>query len=116
MTNAQTSTNGLTQLRELSRGVQKQAGFDEAIRALKDNALVTVDGAWGSASALLAATLLEEQPPLLVVLCPHPREIDRFVDDLALFSDAETMVFLPGILPLARMNCWTRPMVIVCVR
>ena len=93
MTNAQTSTNGLTQLRELSRGVQKQAGFDEAIRALKDNALVTVDGAWGSACALLAATLLEEQPPLLVVLCPHPREIDRFVDDLALFSDAETMVF-----------------------
>ena len=93
MTNAQTSTSGLTQLRELSRGVQNLAGFDQAIQALHDNALVTIDGVWGSACALLAATLLKQNPPLLVVVCPHPREIDRFVDDLSLFIDAETMVF-----------------------
>ena len=82
MTNAQTSTSGLTRLRELSRGVQNLAGFDQAVRALQDNALVTVDGAWGSACALLAATLLKEHPPLLVVLCPHPREIDRQTADI----------------------------------
>ena len=93
MTNAQTSTSGLTRLRDLSRGVQNLAGFEQAIRALRSNALVTIDGVWGSACALLAATLLKQHPPLLLVVCPHPREVDRFVDDLSLFVDAETMVF-----------------------
>ncbi|MFP6601340.1 MAG: transcription-repair coupling factor [Pirellulaceae bacterium] len=93
MTNAQTSTSGLTRLRDLSRGVQNLAGFDQAIDALRSNALVTIDGVWGSACALVAATLLKQHPPLLLVVCPHPREVDQFVDDLSLFVDAETMVF-----------------------
>ncbi|MFP6670894.1 MAG: hypothetical protein VB857_05705, partial [Pirellulaceae bacterium] len=91
MTNAQTSTSGLTRLRDLSRGVQNLAGFDQAIDALRSNALVTIDGVWGSACALVAATLLKQHPPLLLVVCPHPREIDQFVDDLSLFVDGRTL-------------------------
>ncbi|MCP3693693.1 MAG: transcription-repair coupling factor, partial [Planctomycetaceae bacterium] len=93
MTNAQTSTSGLTRLRELTRNVEQLAGFDQVPRALQEKQPVTIDGVWGSACALMAATLARQNPPLLVVVCPHPREMDQFVDDLALFIDAETMIF-----------------------
>jgi transcription-repair coupling factor (superfamily II helicase) len=93
MTNAQTSTSGLTRLRELTRNVEQLAGFDQVTRALQEKQPVTIDGVWGSACALMAATLARQNPPLLVVVCPHPREMDQFVDDLALFIDAEATIF-----------------------
>ncbi len=100
MTNAQTSTSGLTRLRELTRNVQDLAGFDQVTRALEEKQPVTIDGVWGSACALMAATLARHNPPLLVVVCPHPREMDQFVDDLALFMDAETTSFPAGDAPV----------------
>ncbi|MGH7137205.1 MAG: transcription-repair coupling factor, partial [Pirellulales bacterium] len=43
---------------------------------------------WGSSCALVAATLARHAPGPLVIVCPHPADIDDICDDLALFTEA----------------------------
>jgi len=50
----------LDNLHDLTRAVQATEGFHPLVAALKNGHGGTVDGAWGSSSALVAAALHQE--------------------------------------------------------
>ncbi len=70
---------GLESLRSLLRQAE---GFDDVLAALQRGEPAAVDGAWGSACALTAATLAAESPDPLLVVLPRVRDLPEFVDDL----------------------------------
>src|SRR5438445_8887543 len=84
----------LDSLKDLTRAVQTAEGFHPLVAALKNGHSATVDGAWGSSAALVAAALgLHAQGTVLVVLA-HPRDMDGWADDLFGFSGLH-----PGVFP-----------------
>ncbi len=80
-------------LLELPRRLESQADFVEVLRSLREGHGATLDGVWGSSCALVAAAIAEHAPGPLVIVCPHPGEVDDLVDDLALFSRRRKLVF-----------------------
>ncbi|MBI1904504.1 MAG: transcription-repair coupling factor [Planctomycetia bacterium] len=74
------------QLKELAGRLTALAGFADVIAALKAGHGATFDGVWGSSCALVAAALEPHVARSLVVVCPHPGDVDSFCDDLAVFS------------------------------
>ena len=81
-------------LKDLARFVLRAPGFLEVVAALKNGRSATIDGAWGSASALVAATLGGQAPSTLLVVVAHVGDVDDFADDLASFAG-----YRPEILP-----------------
>jgi len=72
------------------RGVQS---YQHVIAALQRGASGTIDGAWGSACALVAAALsVETSGPLLVVL-PRIQDVEDFTADLAALVPQPPIVF-----------------------
>jgi transcription-repair coupling factor (superfamily II helicase) len=71
-------------------------GFNEMLASLRAGHSATLDGVWGSSCALAAATLARHAPGTLVVVAPHPSDIDTLVDDLRLFTTASIARFLPS--------------------
>ena len=61
-------------------------GFPAVVAALQSGRGVTVDGAWGSASALVVSALTRVAPSSVVVVLPRERELDDFAADLASFG------------------------------
>src|SRR5438874_10069028 len=91
----------LDTLKDLTRIVQTTDGFHPLIAALKNGHGATVDGAWGSSAALVAAALGLHAPRTLLVVIAHPRDVDGWADDLASFAGIRPVVFpawdnLPG--------------------
>lgn len=80
-------------LRGLAELVRAHEGYKEVVAALRDRRAATVEGAWGSAAALIAAAFARENPPGLVVVLPHIPDIDYFVRDLASFGCDRVEVF-----------------------
>ncbi|MGE3406041.1 MAG: transcription-repair coupling factor [Pirellulales bacterium] len=68
-------------------------GFAEIIASLRGGHGATIDGAWGSSCALVAAALQRQCEGPLLVVCAHPADVDGFVDDMMLFSAARAEVF-----------------------
>src|SRR6266436_6653854 len=66
----------LESLKDLTRLVQKAEGFHPLVAALQNGHGATVDGAWGSSSALVAAALGLHAPRTLVVVIAFPRDVD----------------------------------------
>ena len=64
-------------------------GFADVVKSLEEGHGATIGGTWGSSSALAAASLASElsDERILVVVLPHGVDAERFVDDLALFTD-----------------------------
>jgi transcription-repair coupling factor (superfamily II helicase) len=92
-------------LKDLTRHVQTVEGFHPLVAALKNGHGATVDGAWGSSAALVAADLGLHAPRTLVVVIAHPRDVDGWADDLASFAGLRPTLFpawdsLPGDNPL----------------
>src|SRR5690349_4725339 len=79
--------------KELTRQFQRAPGFPEIVAALKNGRSATIDGAWGSASALTAAALGLHAPTTLVILIAHVGDVDDFRDDVATFAGAVPEVF-----------------------
>lgn len=73
-------------LLELACRLDRIEGFSEVVAALGAGDAATVEGAWGSCCALLAAALARHVPACLVVVCPNADGADAFLDDLAIFS------------------------------
>jgi transcription-repair coupling factor (superfamily II helicase) len=73
-------------LPDLAGCLEAHHGFDEVVASLLAGNGATLDGVGGSSCALVAATLVRHAPGPLLVVCPHPGEIDSFADDLALFT------------------------------
>jgi transcription-repair coupling factor (superfamily II helicase) len=82
-------------LRELGQRLSTQQDFAALAAALAEGKPATIDGVWGGLRALGAEALLEFAPSCLMIVCPRPDEADRVIDDLAIFSDADAVVFPP---------------------
>jgi transcription-repair coupling factor (superfamily II helicase) len=80
-------------LKDLTREIQRAPGFGEVLAALKNGKSATVDGAWGSASALAAAALALHAPRTLVIVIAHVGDVDDFRDDAATFAGIVPEVF-----------------------
>jgi transcription-repair coupling factor (superfamily II helicase) len=83
-------------LRELAANLNLHRGFSEVIASLEAGHGGTLGGVWGSSRALVAAALAQSCPGPLVIVAPHPGEIDAIARDLALFTD----------LPVAEFPAW----------
>jgi transcription-repair coupling factor len=94
---------------ELAARLLAAAEFGEVIAALRLGGSVTVDGAWGSSSALVVSALTSVAPGSVVVVLPRERELDDFAADVASFgirrgetagaADERDGKLLPSILP-----------------
>src|SRR5947209_15403898 len=85
-----TAPNTLADLADL---VRRAEGFPPVLDALKQGHSGTVDGAWGSSAALVAAALAEETPQTLLVVLAHPRDVDGWLGDLLSFTGRQPVVF-----------------------
>jgi transcription-repair coupling factor (superfamily II helicase) len=83
----------LATLKDLTRQIQRAPGFPEVVAALKNGRSATIDGAWGSASALAAAALGLHAPTTLVIAIAHVGDVDDFRDDVATFAGAVPEIF-----------------------
>jgi transcription-repair coupling factor (superfamily II helicase) len=80
-------------LKDLTREIQRAPGFAEVVAALRNGRSATVDGAWGSAAALVAAALGLHAPGVLVIVLAHVGDADDFRDDVAGFAGVVPEVF-----------------------
>ncbi len=80
-------------LSELVALIRKSDGFAEVLRAFGNGQSGTVDGAWGSSCALVAAAFAEACPPCLLVIAPRASDVEPLVDDLAGFLGEVPLVF-----------------------
>jgi transcription-repair coupling factor (superfamily II helicase) len=71
-------------------------GFADVLASLEDGHGGTLGGVWGSSRALVAAALAPSCPGPLVIVTPHPGDVDTLIDDLTLFTK----------LPAARFPAW----------
>ncbi len=83
-------------LRELAAHLNLHRGFSDVVASLEAGHGGTLGGVWGSSRALVAAALAQSCPGPLVIVAPHPGEIDAIARDLALFTD----------LPVAEFPAW----------
>ena len=86
MSTAQTAAAASEKTRELPNRLEGHDGFLTAVSSLQAAGRASFDGAWGSASALLAAALTKHAPSVLVVVAPKAADIDTTCDDSELFS------------------------------
>jgi transcription-repair coupling factor (superfamily II helicase) len=80
-------------LKDLTRMIQRAEGFHPVVAALRNRHGATVDGAWGSSGALVAAALGLHAPQTLLVAIAHPRDVDGWAADLASFAGLTPAVF-----------------------
>jgi transcription-repair coupling factor (superfamily II helicase) len=95
MTNVDAMRAPSERLLELVERLEAVEGFDAVLASLAAGHSATLDGVWGSSCALAAATLARHAPRHLVLVCPHPSDVDVLRDDLALFTRLPTEAFLP---------------------
>jgi transcription-repair coupling factor (superfamily II helicase) len=77
----------------LPRILQASDGWAEMIAALHMRQSGTIDGAWGSASALAVAALALQNPRTLVIALAHTGDIDPWSHDLFSFSGQRPLIF-----------------------
>ena len=83
-------------LLSLAGRLEHYEGFAEVVASLKAGQAATIDGAWGSACALVAATLARHAPGPLLLVCPHLDDVDNRIDDFRLFSPLSPEIFPAG--------------------
>jgi len=80
-------------LSELPRLIRSTEGFPEILASLDAGHSATIDGAWGSSCALVAAALAERVPRTLVVVTPHIADVDDLRDDIQTFRGGPVHIF-----------------------
>jgi transcription-repair coupling factor (superfamily II helicase) len=80
-------------LQRLTRLLESRPGFADCTNALRENRAAHFDSVWGSAAALLAASLLEQTDRPLVVVCTDQKRLDDFADELESFSELKPLCF-----------------------
>jgi transcription-repair coupling factor (superfamily II helicase) len=83
----------LTSLDQLPAILARCEGMPEVLDALRAGHAGAVDGTWGSAAALVAATVGLAAPQTLLIVIPHPADLDAWAEDLATFSRVRPEVF-----------------------
>ena len=89
-TSTYTAPQELTALVSLLEGTP---GFNGLVSALEAGNSGTIDGAWGSASALTSATLTRRCPETLLVVLPRQADLDDYADDLEAFLGEAPSIF-----------------------
>ncbi len=89
----QTIPFAIDQLQDLPGLIRRAEGFTAVLAALQQGRSATVDGAWGSSAALVAAALAQDVPQTLLVVIAHPRDVDGWAGDLTSFSGLRPVVF-----------------------
>ena len=89
-TSTYTAPQELTALVSLLEGTP---GFNGLVSALEAGNSGTIDGAWGSASALTSATLTKRCPETLLVVLPRQADLDDYADDLEAFLGEAPSIF-----------------------
>jgi transcription-repair coupling factor len=79
-------TAAVSQLANLAPRLLNAAPFRDAAEVLKQGQGVTIDGAWGSSSALVVSALARIAPGFVVVILPRERELDDYAADVASFG------------------------------
>ncbi|REJ66996.1 MAG: transcription-repair coupling factor [Planctomycetota bacterium] len=85
------SESGL--LVDLTRRLDGQTDFAEAVAHLAAGNATHFERVWGSVRALLASALCERCERSLVVVLPHAADIDSFAAETALFTEAPCVTF-----------------------
>ena len=80
-------------LADLTARIARQPALGEVMDALSRGESGTIDGAWGSSCALVAATLAGHVPSTLLVVLPRVQDVDDFAADLAWCVDEPPVVF-----------------------
>jgi transcription-repair coupling factor (superfamily II helicase) len=83
----------VTQLQDLVERLQQSSGFGEVAAALNRAESATIDGAWGSACALIAAALETECDNTLLIVLPRVADVDDFALDLSGFLGETPSIF-----------------------
>ncbi|WP_010586335.1 transcription-repair coupling factor [Schlesneria paludicola] len=78
--------NPISQLTDLPARLLAQPGMTDVVNLLQQGQEATIDGAWGSTTALAAVTLSEKAPGSLLVVLPHEKDVDGFKADVAAFG------------------------------
>lgn len=89
------SAPGTESLADLPPLLTRVEGWSELHDALKAGQSGTIDGAWGSSSALAAAALALQAPRTLLVVLAHPGDVDPWMLDLHSFT-RQTPILFPG--------------------
>ena len=76
----------IAQLTDLPARILAQPGMADVIARLRAGQDATIDGAWGSSSALTAVTLCQQAPSSLIVVLPHEKDLDAFTSDATSFG------------------------------
>ncbi len=69
--------------------------YQRVIESLRRGSSGTIDGAWGSSCALVAAAVAQDAPGTLLIVLPRISEVDDFAGDLASMLP-ETPVIFPA--------------------
>src|SRR6476620_9429987 len=83
----------IERLTDLVPTLQTAEGFSALLESLHAGQSGTIDGAWGSSSALAVAALSADAPRTMLVVIAHPRDLDGWSTDLASFSGVHPVVF-----------------------
>jgi len=83
----------LDKLLDLTHRLLQAEEFQPLLSALEQGRSATVDGAWGSSSALVSSALALQAPATVVVVLAHPRDLDAWAGDLISFSDLRPAIF-----------------------
>ncbi|MFO1092193.1 MAG: transcription-repair coupling factor [Planctomycetaceae bacterium] len=83
---------GVESLAELPARVQRWPAMGDVLAALARGESGTIDGAWGSACALLCGTIARTAPACLLVVLPRISDVDDFAADLAWYLAAPPVV------------------------
>jgi transcription-repair coupling factor (superfamily II helicase) len=84
---------GAETLADLPGLVQTAEGWERLRAALDSGRSGTIDGAWGSSSALAAATLARSVPKTLLVVLAHPGDVEPWVHDLQSYTGRKPLLF-----------------------
>ncbi|MCL2348972.1 MAG: transcription-repair coupling factor [Planctomycetaceae bacterium] len=80
-------------LKHLTELLLAEKGFMNCLTALQNDRTVVLDGILGSSCALAAAAFASQNTGILLVVLADHDDIEKFIDDLALFSDIKTLAF-----------------------
>jgi len=89
MTGVRSASARPGQLQQLVGCLQRQEGFDQVAASLRAGHAATLDGVWGSSSALAVAALASWAPGPVLVITPQPEDTEDFLEDLELFLAPE---------------------------
>jgi transcription-repair coupling factor (superfamily II helicase) len=80
-------------LADLPQLLRTADGFAPLAAALRAGHGGAVDGAWGSSAALAVATLAGKAPAPILVVIPHPADVDAFAGDLHGLTGSSPVTF-----------------------